>query len=230
MQNMRDSTTASSPSEGTPEAPAGPQHSLVIDEARREAFWRGQRLDLSPAEFAVLACLARQPGQAVAYDTLLREAWGTPLDQGGSLAQVQSTVKRLRQKLPEAAGRSCRLVNVRGVGYRLDFPSADESALPGPRRRSHALALGLALIAVTILATAAAAWLLIRGGRGDPTTIVWYRERRVPAGVLWVLQRGQHCCVAPDGELYCFDTPEERAAALDLMLGEAAPQEQLQDK
>jgi len=95
------------------EGPAAPPECrLILDEAGREAFWRGQRLDLSPTEFAVLAYLHRRVGQAISHDALLQVVWGTPLGQGGSLAQVRSTVTRLRQKLAAVADHSCRIVSL----------------------------------------------------------------------------------------------------------------------
>lgn len=197
-----------------PEAPPEPQRSLVLDERRQEAFAGGRRLDLSPTEFALLACLVRHAGQTVTFQALLQEVWGTPLDRGGSLAQVRSTVKRLRQKLV-ASGHSCQLVGVRGVGYRLDLSDGSQST--PPPRRPLALKVILILIAATLLVVLVAAWNSLQR-RGDPTALVWYRQQRLPVGLLWALRRGPHCCVAPDGALYCFDTKEERAAALGVPL------------
>lgn len=200
--------------------------SLVLDEVAREVFWCGQRLDLSPTEFAVLAYLYRRVGQAVSNDALLQAVWGTSLDEGGSLWQVRSTVKRLRQKLTATADHSCQLVSIRGIGYRLDLPSAYQGAPPAHRRRSIVLRIGLVLV----VATVTAGWLLVRRGGGNPMTFVWYRQQRVPVGVLWALQRGQHCMEGPDGALYCFDTAEECAAAIDVLLRKAAPQGQEQPR
>ena len=205
-----------------------PESPLAVDETCQEAFWRGQRLDLSPTEFALLACLHQRAGQTVTYEALLREVWGTPLDQGGSLWQVRSAVTRLRKKLAAAGAHACQIVAVRGTGYRLELSPAHRNRCPS--RHSVALRLGLVLIAAALLAALAAGWLLAKQGRGDPTTLVWYRQQRVPAGVLWALHRGQHCAEGPDGALYCFDTAEERAAAIDLLLRNAAPQGQDQPR
>lgn len=196
--------------------------SLAIDPVARVAYWRGQPLDLSPTEFAMLACLHERLGQTVTHDVLLRVVWGAPLDRGGSLAQVRSTVKRLRQKLAPVVGLSCRVVSVRRVGYRLDLTCGDEESLP--LRRPTALTVALLLMAGVLVALLAAGWILARQAPGDPTILVWYRRQRVPLGLLWVTQRGQHCCEGPDGSLYCFDTREERAAALGVSLPGADPQ------
>lgn len=200
-----------------------PECPLVLDEAAREAFWCGQRLDLSSTELAVLTYLFQRAGQAVLNDALLQAIWGTSLDEGGSLWQVRSAIKRLRQKLTAAAGRSCQIASIRGVGYRLDIASSHQSATPAHPGWSIALRIGVVLVIAALLFTVAAGWRLMRRSGGNPTTLVWYRQQRVPAGVLWLLQRGQHCAQGTDGALYCFDTAEERATAIDVMLHDTAP-------
>lgn len=200
-----------------------PESPLAVAETCGQAFWRGRRLDLSPTEFALLACLHRRAGETATYEVLLREVWGTPLDQGGSLAQVRSSVARLRKKLAAAGARSCRIASVRGTGYRLDLASMEREA--NPSRRPLALRIALALAVAALLATLASGWVFLKRAPGRATTPVWYRGRRVPIALLWGLQRGRHCCKGPDGELYCFDTPEERAAAVDVLLRSADPQE-----
>ncbi len=207
---------ASSSGEGATEEPAGRESPLILDEMRREASWRGQRLHLSPTEFALLAHLVQRAAQTVTYEALLQEVWRTPLGQGGSLSQVRSTVRRLRQKLVAVSGGSCQLVSVRSVGYRLDLPTADQSTPPS--RRPIVLRMALILIVAALLVIVVAGWSYLKQSRRDPTALVWYRQHQVPVGLLWALRRGQHCCVAPDGALYCFDTKEERAAALGVLL------------
>lgn len=219
MQNMPDSTTASSHGEGTPATPAGPQNSLVIGEARQEAFWRGQRLDLSPTECAVLAYLHRHVGRAVSHDALLQGVWGTPLDQGGSLAQVRNTVTRLRQKLAAAGVHSCQIASIRGIGYRLELAPARR-----PRQALRPLfslsGKRIALLAglVGLIALLLAGWLAWQQLRTDPHALVWYRGHQVPASVLRIVNLGRHCCLAPDGGFYCFDSEEELAAATGMLL------------
>jgi hypothetical protein len=187
-----------------------------------EAFWQGQRLHLSPTEFDVLAHLAQRAGQVVTYEALLQDVWGSPLEQGGSLSQVRSTIARLRQKLAAVADHSCQIVSVRGMGYRLDLPATRHRAYPS--RRPVVLLIGLILATAVLLAALIAGWLYVRQAPGRPTALVRYRGQQVPIGLLWALERGQHCGRGPDGVIYCFDTPEERAAAMDALLRGTAPQ------
>jgi DNA-binding response OmpR family regulator len=52
---------------------AGP---LRVDLDAHVATCAGQRLDLTPREFDLLAFLARHPGRALSRDELLRKVWG----------------------------------------------------------------------------------------------------------------------------------------------------------
>jgi len=208
------------------EAATQPDGSLAIDPVARVAYWRGQPLDLSPTEFAVLACLHERLGQTVTYDEILQAVWGAPRVRGGSLAQVRSTVTRLRQKLGRVGNHTFRLVSVRTVGYRLDFvPAAQNERHPqspiAPKPRRMVTWAGLAAV---LLALLLAGWLLGKQYPGDPWAMVWYRGRQTPMGLLHILHRGTYCCVGPDGHPYCFDTKEERAAALGIPLRGVAPE------
>lgn len=196
--------------------------SLVLHEARREAFWRGQRLDLSPTEFAVLAYLYQRVGQAVSNDALLQTVWDTSLDEGGSLAQVRNAVTRLRQKLATVGARSCRIVNVRGVGYRLELCSTGHARRPlrFPLVLSTKRIVLLALLVVTLLAGIYVWRQLPR----DPGAVVWYRSHRVPLAAFRIIKRGGYCTAAPDGAIYCFDTQEELAAATGLPMPGVDPE------
>lgn len=201
---------------------AQPECPLILDEAGREALCQGKRLDLSPTEFSVLAYLYQRVGQSVSHDALLLEVWGTPLDQGGSLAQVRNTVTRLRQKLAAAGDHSCKIANVRGVGYRLELSGAGQ-----PTCQPH---LPLTRSAKRIVMLVGLVVLLLGGGYiwrqlpRDPRTVVWYRSHRVPLAVLRVIQQGNYCTVGPNGAIYCFDRKEELAAATGLPMPGVDPE------
>jgi DNA-binding winged helix-turn-helix (wHTH) protein len=148
---------------------------LAIDEARREVLWQGHRLDLSPMEFTTLTYLARRAGQVVSYGELLQAVWGISPEQGGTLDQVQSIIKRLRRKLGEAPKQPRYLVNVRGVGYRFDFPS---EALQAWSFRLSLPSKSIAIVELLAIAglTLVIAWLLWeQPPLGDPRALVGYR-------------------------------------------------------
>ncbi|MEU9461471.1 response regulator transcription factor [Streptomyces sp. NPDC058322] len=89
---------------------------LTLDLSAHEAVLSGHRLDLTPFEFALLAALARHPGQVLSADRLLRMVWDVPADSDAS--RVKYTVLRLRRKIAGATGAPAPIETVRGVGYR----------------------------------------------------------------------------------------------------------------
>ncbi len=87
----------------------------VVDFARREVVDpHGQAIDLTAAEFALLAIFLDHP-QAVIARVRLIELAGVR-DGGSSDRSIDVLVSRLRRKLG-AGGRPAPLVTVRGVGY-----------------------------------------------------------------------------------------------------------------
>lgn len=73
-------------------------------------------IDLTPREFALLACLMRNAGKVVSREDLLHDAWNWEFIT--ETKTVDTHIKRLRDKI-EAAGYDPKLVEtVRGYGYR----------------------------------------------------------------------------------------------------------------
>ncbi|MBE3556825.1 MAG: response regulator transcription factor [Firmicutes bacterium] len=91
--------------------------SLVADLAPRRASVDGVPLDLAPKEFDLLVYLMRNEGRPVSREEALREVWG--YDFAGDTRTVDVHVKRLRQKLEDAAHAAQYLQTVWGVGYLL---------------------------------------------------------------------------------------------------------------
>jgi two-component system OmpR family response regulator len=88
--------------------------SLALDLIRRTATVRGERLDLTPTEFSLLAALLRERGAPLSRRALLREVWGYEFDPGTNVVDVH--VNRLRRKL-EDRGLEDVIQTVRGSGY-----------------------------------------------------------------------------------------------------------------
>jgi two-component system, OmpR family, alkaline phosphatase synthesis response regulator PhoP len=96
---------------------------LRVDPRRREAYLRGERLDLRAREFDLLAALARDPGAVLTRDGLLESVWGT--DFPGETRTVDVHVSALRAKLgPDGPP----IETVRGYGYRLVPPARERLA------------------------------------------------------------------------------------------------------
>ena len=89
----------------------------MIDELARTARVGEARLPLTRKEFDLLAVLTRQAGRVVSAERLLDSGWSYEGAPNAGLVDVY--MSRLRTKLSRA-GSSVRIVNVRGVGYRLE--------------------------------------------------------------------------------------------------------------
>jgi two-component system KDP operon response regulator KdpE len=99
--------------------PAAALHfgSVRVDLARRETHANGEELHLTPLEYRLLACLARQLGSIVMQRQLIREVWG-PERQDDSRS-LRVCVKNLRAKLEPDPRQPRYLVTETGLGYRL---------------------------------------------------------------------------------------------------------------
>jgi two-component system OmpR family response regulator len=89
---------------------------LEIDPLHRRALHRDKALTLTPKEFELLWCLARQNGEILTRKELLESVWGYRFDPGTNVVDVHVT--RLRRKL-EASGAVDLIRTVRGIGYAL---------------------------------------------------------------------------------------------------------------
>lgn len=102
-----------------PEADARPIQAggVTIDLFRRTVSRDGEKVHLTPKEYAVLAELAKHPDRVLSHAHLLRTAWGPAQEKQAEYLRV--AVRGLRQKL-EADPRQPRLIlNEPSVGYRL---------------------------------------------------------------------------------------------------------------
>jgi two-component system KDP operon response regulator KdpE len=92
---------------------------LAIDLNARRTKCGNRVITLSPVEFRLLACLAKHVGEAVSFDEILDEVWGTDPEQGGTLEQVKSAVKHLRRKIEHDPRHPDFIITIRGFGFRL---------------------------------------------------------------------------------------------------------------
>ncbi len=92
---------------------------LTVDAAGQRVLVRGQALDLTPSEFAILAGMARRPGQVWSRAQLLDLAAQDKLETGDRA--VDSHIKNLRRKLAAALPGTEAITSLYGLGYRLDL-------------------------------------------------------------------------------------------------------------
>jgi two-component system alkaline phosphatase synthesis response regulator PhoP len=90
---------------------------VAVDFRRLAATRGGAPLDLSPREFAILACLAARRGEVVTREQLLQVVWGyetLPLTR-----TVDMHIAKLRRKIEPDPAEPTVIVTVHGAGYRL---------------------------------------------------------------------------------------------------------------
>src|SRR5512138_404519 len=85
---------------------------LSVDTTQRRVVFRGEEVELSPREFAVLEALMKEPGAVVSRERLEDAVYGWGEEVGSNSIEVH--LHHLRRKLAADLIR-----NVRGVGYRI---------------------------------------------------------------------------------------------------------------
>jgi DNA-binding response OmpR family regulator len=98
---------------GTPLPPTLQHGDLRVDPAHRVAVRGGERLALSPKEFAVLEYLLAARGRIVSAEELLEHVWDEAADPFTTTVKV--TIRRLRAKL----GEPSIIETVARGGYRI---------------------------------------------------------------------------------------------------------------
>jgi two-component system KDP operon response regulator KdpE len=93
---------------------------LRIDLDKRAVSVRGEPVQLTPHEFALLRVLARNPGKLLTHTTLLREVWGR--GYGSEAHYLHVYVSQLRRKLEPDPARPRYILTEPGAGYRLAEP------------------------------------------------------------------------------------------------------------
>jgi len=93
---------------------------IRIDLARRRTTGPAGEIHLTPLEYRVLECLARQSGMVVRQRLLLREVWGPSREEDSRSLRV--CIKNLRDKLEPDPRQPRFLLTETGIGYRLQLP------------------------------------------------------------------------------------------------------------
>jgi two-component system KDP operon response regulator KdpE len=89
-----------------------------VDLTQRSAHGPDGPLHLTPLEYRVLDCLARNSGMIVTQKDLITQVWGP--ERATDTRGLRSYIKLLRQKLEPDPGRPRYLLTEAGVGYRLN--------------------------------------------------------------------------------------------------------------
>jgi two-component system, OmpR family, copper resistance phosphate regulon response regulator CusR len=94
---------------------------LELDLPRHKAMRGGQRLDLTPKEFALLALLTKRKGEVLSRTLIAELVWEMNFDSDTNVVDV--AIRRLRAKVDDPFERKL-IHTVRGVGYVLEDPAA----------------------------------------------------------------------------------------------------------
>ena len=95
---------------------------IMLDPAAHVVTIGGLPVNLTGKEFAVLHALALEAGKVVSTDDLLSRVWGAEFE--GEPQVVYVNIRWLREKIETDPNKPVRIVNVRGVGYKL-LPRSD---------------------------------------------------------------------------------------------------------
>lgn len=87
---------------------------LELDLIRHRAARGGQRLDLTPKEFALLSLLARRKGEVLSRTLIAEQVWDIHFDSDTNVVDV--AVRRLRRKVDDPFPLKL-IQTVRGSGY-----------------------------------------------------------------------------------------------------------------
>lgn len=93
-----------------------------LDTGEKEVWLRGNMIDLSPTEYAILEVLTKRMGHTVSREELLRKIWGL-----GSFdtRTVDVHISRLRKKLDDGKKPALSAQTLRGRGYRLAWEEGE---------------------------------------------------------------------------------------------------------
>lgn len=80
-----------------------------------------QSIELTPTEFDLLLYLAAHRGRVVSCHELVREVRGYGVDEAEAREVIRPHVSNLRRKLKECGDYEDLIINVRGIGYRLNI-------------------------------------------------------------------------------------------------------------
>jgi DNA-binding response OmpR family regulator len=90
---------------------------MVIDPAAHTTIISGAEIDLTAREFDLLHTFALEAGRILTIDDLIRRVWGA--EYIGEPQVVYVHIRWLREKIEADPQNPKRIINVRGVGYKL---------------------------------------------------------------------------------------------------------------
>lgn len=93
---------------------------LMVYPGRYQVTVDEQDVGLTPTEFDLLLYLAAHRGRVVSCNELVREVRGYSVEESEAREVIRPHISNLRRKLKSARKDADLIVNVRGIGYRLN--------------------------------------------------------------------------------------------------------------
>lgn len=93
---------------------------LKISLAHHTVHMGGRKIDLSPIEFRLLACLARDAGKVLSHQALMARVWGAEYVE--SRHYLRLYIRYLREKLEDNPRNPQLILSEWGLGYRFQPP------------------------------------------------------------------------------------------------------------
>ena len=97
---------------------------VSLDLAEHTARVRGEPVQLTRTQFALLACFARHPGRLLTHRAIVTEVWGDPDAAAADNLRVQ--ISQLRRRIEQDPRHPQLIVTEPGLGYRFLDDRADE--------------------------------------------------------------------------------------------------------
>ncbi len=96
---------------------------VALDPDRHEVRIRDEHVALPLKEFELLGLLLENAGRVLTRETLIDRVWGP--DYVGDTKTLDVHVKRLRAKVETDPSNPSRIVTIRGLGYKYEFPRVE---------------------------------------------------------------------------------------------------------
>ena len=90
---------------------------LLIDYNKHRVFVGGNDAGLTLNEFRILACLGKNAGRVITYDSIIREIWGPNMKNDNRILRVN--MANIRRKVEKDPAQPRYIFTEIGVGYRL---------------------------------------------------------------------------------------------------------------
>ena len=90
---------------------------MILDFSNRLLTIEGKEIHLTPIEYKIVACLARNSGKVITYSSILSNVWGPYTDGDNKILRVN--MANIRRKLEKDPAQPRYIFTEVGVGYRM---------------------------------------------------------------------------------------------------------------